>query len=133
MPRGPLPSTHFDLLERPIMGQLATVDTQARPQINPVWFLYNGKHLLISVKGDTQKLRNMRQNRWVALAVIDPDEPFRYLELRGRVVMFELFTTLAFVNQLSQKYTGEDFTGGHAGEERYRITIAIESWSSADR
>lgn len=132
MPRGPLPSTHLDLLERPVMGQFATVDSQARPQINPVWFLFDGKHIQLSVRGDTQKLVNMRQNRWVALSILDPDDPYRYLEVRGQVVMFELFKTLTFVNQLSQKYTGSDFTGGHAGEERYRITIAIDSWSSAE-
>lgn len=131
MPRGPLPSTHLDLLDRPVMGQLATVDAQGRPQVNPVWFLYNQKHIQFSVKGDTQKLRNMRANKWVALSMLDPDSQFRYLEVRGRVVMVELFKTLTFVNQLAQKYTGEPFTGGHFGEERYRITIAIDSWSAA--
>lgn len=131
MPRGPLPSTHLDLLERPIMGQLATVDAQRRPQVNPVWFLYNGTYLQLSVRGDTVKLENMRQNRSVALSVIDPDNPYRYLEIRGHVLLFELFKTLTFVNQLAQKYTGADFTDGQFGEERYRVTIAIDSWTAA--
>ncbi len=131
MPRGPLPSTHLDLLERPLMGHLATVDSTGRPQVNPVWFLYDGKRILLSIKGDTAKLRNLRENRWAALSVLDPDRPFRYLELRGHAILFELFTTLTFVNQLAQKYTGAAFTGGHAGEERYRVTIAIDSWTSA--
>jgi PPOX class probable F420-dependent enzyme len=131
MPHGPLPSSHLDLLERPVLGHLATVDRDGRPQVNPVWFLFDGRRLLLSVKGDTSKLRNMRDNHWIALSILDPENPFRYLELRGNVISFELFKTLTFVNQLSQKYTGADFSGGHAGEERYKVTVSIESWSAA--
>ncbi len=131
MPKGPLPPTHLDLLERPVLGNLATVDSRGRPQVNPVWFLYDGTRLLLSVTGETAKLRNMRANHWVALSVVDPDAPMRYLELRGQVISFELFKTLTFVNQLAQKYTGADFTGGHAGEERYKVTISIASWTAS--
>jgi len=131
MSKGPLPSAHLDLLERPIMGQLTTVDPQGRPQVAPIRFLYNGTYLQLNVPGGTVELEHMRQNRSVALSVIDPENPARYLELRGHVIMFELFKTLTFVNQLAQKYTGADVTGGHAGEERYRITIAIDSWTAA--
>lgn len=132
MPKGPLPSSHLDLLERPLMGQLATVDEAGHPQVNPVWFLFDGKRILLSVKGDTTKLRNMQENPWVALSVLDPENNYRYLELRGKVVQFALYTTLTFVNELSQKYTGHDFTGGHRGEERYKIWISIDSWSAAN-
>lgn len=131
MPRGPLPATYLDLLERPLIGHLATVDGKGHPQVNPVWFLYDGTRLLLSVKGETTKLRNMRGNHWIALSVVDPDSSYRYLELRGKVISFELYKTLTFVNQLSQKYTGADFTGGHAGEERYKVTISIEGWSAS--
>jgi hypothetical protein len=83
------------------------------------------------VKGETVKLRNMRANHWVALSILDPANPFRYLEVRGKVISFELFKTLTFVDQLSQKYTGANFTSGHAGEERYKVTISIESWTAS--
>lgn len=131
MPKGPIPSAYLDLLERPLVGQLATVDANGSPQVNPVWFLYDGKRLLLSVKGETVKLRNMHGNHWVALSILDPDNTQRYLELRGRVISFELYKTLTFVNLLAQKYTGADFTGGHAGEERYKVTISIESWTAS--
>lgn len=131
MPTGPLPATYMDLLERPLLGHLATVDAAGHPQVNPVWFLFDGQRLLLSIKGGTSKLRNLRNNHWMALSIVDPDRPFRYLELRGRVILFELFKTLTFVNQLSQKYTGGDFTDGHAGEERYKVVISIESWTAS--
>ena len=131
MPTGQMPSTHLDLLERPVMGQLATVDSNHRPQVNPVWFLYDGQRLLLSVKPETAKFRNMRANHWVALSILDPENSFRYLELRGKVISFELYKTLTFVNQLAQKYTNADFTAGTVGEERYKITIDIETWTAS--
>lgn len=131
MPVGALPSSHVDLLERPVVGHFASVDSHGHPQVNPVWFLFDGQRLLLSVKGETVKLRNMQGNHWVALSIVDPEDPFRYLELRGRVISFELYKTLSFVNLLAQKYTGADFTGGHAGEERYKVTVSIESWTAS--
>ncbi len=133
MPKGPVPASHLDLLESPVLGQLATVDEQNRPQVNPVWFLWDGERLLLSVKPATAKYRNLRNNPAAALSILDPHDSFRYLELRGSVVEFERYTTLAFVNQLAHKYTGADFTGGHDGEERYKITVQVDSWTAAGR
>jgi len=131
MPSGPSPTSHLDLLERPLLGQLATVDQRNRPQVNPVWFLWEGDRLLLSIKPDTVKLRNLRANPAVAMSILEPEDSHRYLELRGTVESFERFTTLAFVNKLAHKYTGADFTAGVDGEERYKVTVAIDSWTSA--
>ncbi len=131
MPTGPIPDSHADLLEVRLLGQLATVDSGNRPQVNPVWFLWEDGHLLLSIKPETKKYRNLRGNPAVALSVLDPGNSFRYIELRGEAIDFELFTTLAFVNRLAHKYTGADFTGGVDGEERWQVTIRIDSWTSA--
>jgi PPOX class probable F420-dependent enzyme len=131
MPTGPLPASHLDLLDARVLGHLATVDPNQRPQVNPVWFLWDGEHLLLSIKPATAKFRNLRANRGAALSIVDPKDSFRYLELRGSAIEFELFTTLQFVNRLAHKYTGADFTGGRDGEERYRVTIQVDSWTAA--
>lgn len=133
MPTGSVPESHADLLEMRVLGQLATVDQANRPQVNPVWFLWEDDRLLLSIKPETRKFRNLRTNPAVALSILDPKNSLRYLELRGEVIDFELFTTLAFVNRLAQKYTGEDFTDGVDGEERWKVTIRIDSWTSAGR
>ena len=132
MPKGQPPETHLDLLESPLLGHLATIGGQNRPQVNPVWFLYDGRHLLFSIRPETAKFRNLRANHWLAMSVLDPNDPYRYIELRGRVVAFELYKTLTFVNQLAQKYTGADFTGGYPGQERYKITVEIVSWTASN-
>lgn len=130
MPRGPLPQTHNDLLTRPVLGHLATVNAHARPTVNPVWFLYEDGQVLLSVKPDTGKFRNFRANPAVALSILDPRDTHRYLELRGEVIAVELFTTLDFVNVLAHKYTGADFTAGRNGEERYKVSVRIDSWTA---
>ena len=129
MPKGPVPDRYRDILESKALGHLATIGPDGRPQVNPVWFLSDGVRVLLSVKADTRKYRNLRANPAVAMSVSDPASPGRYVEIRGEVVEFELFDTLSWVNQLARKYTGADFTGGADGEHRYKVTIRVDAWT----
>lgn len=129
VPRGTVPQRYRDLLESKAVGHLATVGPDGRPQVNPVWFIADDAHIYLSVKADTRKLRNLRDNPAVAMSIVDSANPYRYIELRGEVVEFELFDTLAWVNQLSRKYTGAEFDAGSDGEHRYKVTIRVDSWT----
>ena len=129
MPHGPVPGRFHDLLASPTLGHLATVDETGRPQVNPVWFLWDGEHILLSVKPETRKYRNLRRDPRVAMSVLDRENPFRYVELRGAVIAFELYEDLTFVNQLARKYTGADFQHGYPGEHRYKVTIRVDAWT----
>jgi PPOX class probable F420-dependent enzyme len=129
MPSGPVPDRYADILESTTLGHLAIVDAAGKPQVNPVWFIWNDDQILLSIKPETRKYRNLRANPHVAISFSDPNRPDRYLEIRGRAVEFELFETLEWVNQLARKYTGADFTNGVDGEQRYKVTIAIDSWT----
>ncbi len=130
MPKAPVPERYRDILESRALGHLATIDPNGRPNVNPVWFLWDGEHVHLSIKPDTAKYRSLRADPNVALSVSDPSRPDRYVELRGTVVDFELFDNLSWVNHLSRKYTGSDFTGGVAGEHRYKVTVRIDSWTA---
>lgn len=129
MPKGPAPERFRDLLESKALAHLATISPGGTPQVNPVWFISDGHHAYLSIRPETSKYRNLRANSAVALSILDPANPGRYLELRGEVVSFELYETLAWVNQLARKYTGADFTGGKDGEPRYKVTIRVDSWT----
>jgi len=129
MPLGAVPDRYRDILESKTLGHLATVDPGGRPQVNPVWFLWDGYRVLLSVKPNTSKYRNMRAHSMVAMSFLDLTRPDRYLEIRGSVVEFELFDNLSWVNELARKYTGADFTHGTGGEQRYKVTIRVESWT----
>jgi PPOX class probable F420-dependent enzyme len=129
MPKGAVPERYRDILDSTALGHLATISLDGRPQVNPVWFLSDGRSVFLSVKPETAKYRNLRANPFVAMSVGDLARPDRYLEIRGEAVEFELFETLAWVNQLARKYTGSDFTGGTDGEHRYKVTIRIDAWT----
>jgi PPOX class probable F420-dependent enzyme len=129
LPKGEVPERYRDILASTALGHLATIGADGRPQVNPVWFLSDGQHISLSVKPETVKYRNLRANPFVAMSVSDLERPDRYIEIRGEVVKFELFETLAWVNQLARKYTGADFTGGTDGEARYKVVIRIDAWT----
>lgn len=129
MPPGPVPDRFHDLLDSTTLGHLATVDSDGRPQVNPVWFLWDGEHVLLSVKTETRKLSNLRRDPRVAISFLDPANPQRYVELRGEVSAFELYEDLTFVNLLARKYTGADFQHGYPGEHRYKLTIRVDAWT----
>jgi len=130
MPKGAVADGYRDILESKALGHLATIGADGRPQVNPVWFIADGRSVYLSVKPETVKYRNLRANPAVAMSIEDPADPERYLEVRGEVVEFELFDTLVWVNELARKYTGTDFSHGVDGEHRYKVTIRIDSWTA---
>jgi PPOX class probable F420-dependent enzyme len=132
MPTCPVPDRFKDILQSTTLGHLATVDERGRPQVNPVWFLWDGEHVLPSVRAETKKLRNLRRDPRVAISFPDASRPNRYVELRGQVVAFELYQDLTFVNQLARKYTDADYQRGQPGKHRYKLTIQVESWTGQD-
>jgi PPOX class probable F420-dependent enzyme len=132
MPKGAVPERYRDILESTALGHLATIGPDGRPQVNPIWFLSDGRSVYLSVKPETAKYRNLRANPAAAMSVVDLARPDRYVEVRGEVVEFELYETLAWVNQLARKYTGADFTKGKDGEPRYKVTIRIDAWTGQD-
>src|SRR5262245_66114984 len=129
MPRGPVPERNHTILKSRTLGHLATIDEKGRPQVNPVWFLWDGEHVLLSIRPETKKYKNLRIDPHLAMSFLDPLNPLHYVEIRGEVENWELYTTLDFVNLLARKYTGADFTAGHAGQERYKVTIRVDSWT----
>ncbi|HEY8448713.1 MAG TPA: PPOX class F420-dependent oxidoreductase [Thermomicrobiales bacterium] len=132
MPQGPVPERFHDLLNSKTLAHLSTIGPRGEPQVNPVWFLWDGEHILLSIRPVTQKYRNLRRDPRLAISLSDPARPERHLEIRGEVVDWTLFRDLTFVNQLAHKYTGADYTRGVPGEERYRVTVRIDSWHSCE-
>jgi PPOX class probable F420-dependent enzyme len=129
MPRGPVPERFHDIMKSTTLGHLASVDERGRPQVNPVWFIWDGEHVLLSIRPETKKYANLRRDPHVAMSFLDPADPQRYVEIRGEVVAWELYEDLTWVNQLARKYTGADYTRGYVGEHRYKVTIQVDSWT----
>lgn len=100
----PIPTSYTDLLERPLFGHLATVRTDGTPQVTPMWFTYDGERLYFTTATNRAKYSQMRANPNVALSVNDPDQPYRYLEVRGVVEAMDPDENGAQFDELAERY-----------------------------
>ncbi len=103
-----IPESHRDIFEKKAFAHVATIDDD-KPQVTPVWVEYaDGKVVINSAKG-RKKDRNMRDNGTIAVSVQDPDNPYRYVGLQGKVVEITEAGGYDHINKLSHKYTGNDY------------------------
>jgi len=108
-----IPENFNDLLEGPVVVALVTVMPNGQPQATPVWCNYDGTHILVNTARGRQKDRNLRANPRVTILAIDPKNPYRFLEVRGRVAGSTEDGAVDHINQLSELYTGNpDYYSG---------------------
>jgi anthraniloyl-CoA monooxygenase len=105
---GPIPWEYLDLFDRPSFGHLATLMGDGTPHVTPVWVDYDGRHLLINSAAGRQKDLNMTKRRHVAIEIPDPDNPNRYLAIRGPVVEWSEAGADAHLDRLARRYLGRD-------------------------
>jgi PPOX class probable F420-dependent enzyme len=103
-----IPEKYRDLFNKRAFASLATLMPDGRPQVTPVWVDVDGDQVLINSAKGRQKDRNLRRDPRVALAIVDPDNPYRYLELRGRVVEITEDGAAAHIDKMAKKYLGVD-------------------------
>lgn len=104
---------------------LATTMDDGSPQVTPIWFNTDGEYLLInSAKGRT-KDRNMRARPKVAVAIMDPKNSYRYIQLRGDVFEITEEGARSHINALAKKYMGKDKYPGPPEETRVTYKIRI--------
>jgi PPOX class probable F420-dependent enzyme len=120
-----IPESHADLLsdDRPIVAALATLMPDGSPQVTPVWFDQEGEFIRINTNRSRAKYRNMSARPRVALAVFDPDDMLRHVQIRGEVAGFQEEGALEHIQALSHKYTGHEFRPLHSGEVRVTFKI----------
>ena len=103
-----IPDSHADLLTKKAFANLATVMADGSPQVTPVWFDFDGTHLCVNTARGRLKDKNMKRNPAVAVAILDPDNPYRYMQLRGAVVEITEEGADAHIDALAKKYLGAD-------------------------
>ena len=103
---------------------LATVMPDGSPQVTPIWFDTDGEYILINSAKGRVKDRNMRRRPDVALAISDPRDPYRYIQIRGKVVEITTEGAVEHINRLSRKYEGHDYYKPGAPTEN-RVTYKI--------
>ena len=126
-----IPEQYVDLFQKPAFGHLATLNPDGSPQVTPVWLdLEDGLILVNSAKG-RKKDRNLRRDPRVALSVADPSNPYRYLEVRGRVVEITEKGADTHIDKQAKKYLGVDqYPYKKPGEVRVLYKIQPEHFTS---
>ena len=120
----PIPESHRDLLERPVLAILTTIMPDGSPQASPVWVDYKDGYVRVNSAKGRQKDRNMRERPRVSLVLVDPDNPYRYMEIRGRVVSVTEDGADDHIDALARRYMGaERFTRNSPDEVRVMYLI----------
>jgi PPOX class probable F420-dependent enzyme len=125
-----IPEVFHDLLRSRAVAFVSTIGKSGAPQITPLWFLWDGERVRISLVEGRQKLRNLRRDPRIALAIADPARPTFYLELRGTVSELVPDPTLELERAIAEKYTGcwEDVEP--PGTMRYATSVIVERTTS---
>ena len=122
-----IPASHADLLESTALAHVATIGPHGEPQVNPVWFGTRDGYVLFSQTTTRQKVRNLQRDPRIALSIVDPTNPYRYLEIRGVVERIDPDPDNAFINAMAKKYIGQDVYPWHQpGDERLVVVVRPE-------
>jgi PPOX class probable F420-dependent enzyme len=126
-----IPEKYADLFKKKAFASLATVLPSGQPQVTPVWVDYDGHYVLVNSALGRKKDKNMRSNPNVSLAIMDPDNPYRYVEIRGRVAEITQDGADHHIDKMAKKYLDKDkYPFRQPGEQRVLYKIEPEHVSS---
>ncbi|HWR84564.1 MAG TPA: PPOX class F420-dependent oxidoreductase [Rhodoglobus sp.] len=122
-----IPAHLVHLLEQPNYGFLGTMRPDDTVQVNPMWYLFRDGTLRFTHTTKRGKYRNLQHNPSMSLAVIDPENPFRYLEVRGRLIEVIPDPEGAFYVELGRRYGNPDQQPPKDSPDRVILVMSVES------
>ena len=122
-----VPAAYRRLLEDANYGALGTIRPDDTVQVNPMWFLFDGENLRFTHTTKRQKFRNLQHNPSMSLSVIDPENPFHYLEVRGRLVDVIPDPSGEFYVTLGRRYGNADQKPPSDSADRVILVMSVES------
>jgi len=112
-----IPEEYLDLFEKRAFAHLATLMEDGSPQVTPVWIDFDGTYILVNSARGRVKDRNMRRDPRVAIEIIDPDDPYRYFQVQGKVVEITEEGAADHIDKMAQKYMGKERYPYHRPDE----------------
>lgn len=126
-----IPENYLDLFDKKVFASLAILMPSGSPQVTPVWIDYDGENVVFNTAVGRQKDKNLQADGRVSLALVDPDNSYRYLEVRGTVVERTTDGADDHINKMAKKYLGQDvYPFRQPGEVRVIFKIKPERTSS---
>src|SRR4029450_304500 len=122
-----IPASHADLLTKPAFAHLATLNSDGSPQVTPVWVDFDGTNVIVNTARGRVKAKNLAREPRVALSIADPENPYKYLGIQGRVVEMTETGGDAHIDKMAKKYLGKDtYPFRTPGEVRLIVKISLE-------
>ncbi len=122
-----IPDNVLDLFQKPVLANVATVMPDGTPQVTPVWVDFDGSHILVNTVKGRRKVLNMQERPKVGLDMVDTENPFHWLSVRGHVVEITEAGANDHIDKLAKKYVGQDKYPFHQpGEVRVICKIQPE-------
>jgi PPOX class probable F420-dependent enzyme len=122
-----IPQNYLDLFNKKAFANLGTLMPDGSPQVTPVWVDYDGKHVLVNSAEGRRKDKNLRRDGRVAMSIMDPDNPYRYLQIRGKVTEITSQGAAQHIDKMAKKYLGKDkYPYAQPGEVRVLYKIEPE-------
>ena len=121
-----IPTEYADLLDKKTFWHIATLGPDGDIQSTPVWGAWKDDHFIFSLTKGRQKYENLARNPTVAISGTDPDNPYRYLEMRGAVVRVDDDPDYEFIDFLAKKYMDVDAYPFHQpGDQRVVMVVDV--------
>ena len=121
-----IPHDYADLLDKTTFWHIATLGPDGKLQSSPVWGGWRDGHFVFSLTKGRQKYDNLVRNPTIAISGIDPENPYRYLEMRGAVVSIDDDSSNEFIDSMAKKYMGADSYPFHQpGDERVVMVVDV--------
>jgi PPOX class probable F420-dependent enzyme len=121
----PIPASHVDLLTtKNAFANIATLNADGSPQVTPTWVDYDGTHLLVNTAKARVKTKNLTRDPRIALSIADPENPYRYLGIQGRVAEMTESGADAHIDKMAKKYMGKD-TYPYRRPDEVRLILKI--------
>ncbi len=121
-----LPPDLLEMLRQPSPCYVTTIMADGSPQVTQTWVDTDGEHIIINTVEGFLKLRNMERDPRVAVAIADLANPFRYKQVRGRVINTTTEGGADHIEALARKYTGGPYAW-YGGRDQVRVIVTIEA------
>ncbi|QFU82847.1 PPOX class F420-dependent oxidoreductase [Natronorubrum aibiense] len=120
-----IPAEFQDLFEKQTFAHIATLLPNGAPHVTPVWIDYDADadRLLVNTERDRRKEKNVRNDPRVAVSMTDPDNPYRMLSVTGEVDELTTDGAREHIDELAQRYVGEDEYPNPIQTERVLVSI----------
>lgn len=120
-----IPESVLDIPGKRAIGHLTTIDPDGWPQTTPVWVDHDGADaILVNTATGRRKERNLKRDPRATISMVDPDDPYRYLSVGGKVTMRQ-DGAVEHIDALAAKYLGVDEYPHHDEETGERVIVRI--------